>query len=410
MPIPAAVGLRLASDHATVPRSTDPGFGDGLLGVVDATHPAALITTVAEEMAALDELTDSLATRGVATWLPPAAAVVLCLDKWKFARVLTDAGIATPATGLGGAAGIPGPWIVKPRFGRGSRATCTQSLTRRSSPGPVGAPRTRSCRPRSADGSSPPTSWSDHSGRMVGCVPRWRLETKAGISTKGETFHDAAVNAAVARTVDAVGLHGLLNLQGFVHGGTATVVEVNPRFSGGLPLSLAAGSDLVGEYLQGMLGAPVRVERLQARAGVRMTRYFAEMLRVLTCASSCPSAPVPRSSSWPRSSPRCETPATTCTRSPPASTTTRGSPTSSSRTWASPPTSAGRCPAPRRNGSVPSSSHAFDALAERPLDAVVLLGDTTPSPCSGSRPAATRSRWRTSKPASGRSTSGPSKR
>ena len=116
----------------------------------------------------------------------------------------------------------------------------------------------------------------DRGGELVGCVPRWRLETKSGISTKGETFDDPSVRGAAARTVAAVGLEGALNLQGFVEGDTTTVVEVNPRFSGGLPLSLAAGADLVGEQLRGTLGEPIRRERLQARPGVRMSRYFAE--------------------------------------------------------------------------------------------------------------------------------------
>ncbi len=118
---PDAVGLRLAARRATVPRSDDVGFGDALLGVVDSTRPDVLITTVAEEVCALHALADALQGRGVATWLPPVHSVAVCLDKWKFARVLADAGVPTPATGLGDGAGVPGPWIVKPRFGRGSR-------------------------------------------------------------------------------------------------------------------------------------------------------------------------------------------------------------------------------------------------------------------------------------------------
>ncbi len=272
---PDAVGLRLASERATVPRWSDPAFGDSLLSIVDATRPAALITTVAEEIAALHDLTDALAARHVGIWLPPAAGVAVCLDKWKFAGVLTDAGVATPATGLGDAAGVGGPWIVKPRFGRGSR-----DVYRVEEPGEL----TWACR-RTPDPIVqtvvPGHEFTadllvDRDGQLVACVPRWRLATKAGISTKGETFEDPELHVVVARTVDAVGLHGALNLQGFVHRGATTVVEVNPRFSGGLPLTLAAGADLVGEYLRGALGEPIRVERLQARPGVRMTRYYAE--------------------------------------------------------------------------------------------------------------------------------------
>jgi carbamoyl-phosphate synthase large subunit len=71
-------------------------------------------------------------------------------------------------------------------------------------------------------------------------------------------------------------VHGALNLQGFVHDGGATVIEVNPRFSGGLPLALAAGADLVGQFVRGALGLPLQSARLEHRPGVRMIRSFTE--------------------------------------------------------------------------------------------------------------------------------------
>jgi carbamoyl-phosphate synthase large subunit len=55
------------------------------------------------------------------------------------------------------------------------------------------------------------------------------------------------------------------------------VHEVNPRFSGGLPLSLHAGADLVEEYLRGILGLPMRPARLVARPGVTMMRHYSEV-------------------------------------------------------------------------------------------------------------------------------------
>jgi carbamoyl-phosphate synthase large subunit len=109
-------------------------------------------------------------------------------------------------------------------------------------------------------------------------VPRWRLETKAGISTKGLTFSDPDVEIAAMHALKAVGLIGPANVQGFVtDDGRVVVVEINPRFSGGLPLSLHAGADLVGEYLRAILGERVRPERLVAQPGVVMRRYFEEV-------------------------------------------------------------------------------------------------------------------------------------
>jgi carbamoyl-phosphate synthase large subunit len=116
------------------------------------------------------------------------------------------------------------------------------------------------------------------SGELCGVVPRWRLATKGGISTLGRTFDDHPVCDVVGRVLKAVGHVGPANVQGFVASdGSVTIVEVNPRFSGGLPLSLYAGADLVGEYLRAIMGREPRPERLVARAGVTIYRYFDEV-------------------------------------------------------------------------------------------------------------------------------------
>ena len=272
---PRAAGLWLATESRLIPTATDAAFADAIVDVVDETRPEILIGTVSEEIGALHDLHQDFTDHGVATWLPPPEAVAVCIDKWKFARVLRDDDISTPATGLGGIYGVEGPWVVKPRFGRGSRDVYLVDdpmelvWACQRTPEPIVQSRATG-REFTAD------VLVDHAGRVAACVPRWRLETKAGISTKGETFVDPAIDDAVARTVDAVGLRGVSNVQGFRDDDGVCVMEVNPRFSGGLPLTLAAGADLVGEFLRGALGEPLRPERLRYRAGVRMTRFFNE--------------------------------------------------------------------------------------------------------------------------------------
>jgi hypothetical protein len=44
-----------------------------------------------------------------------------------------------------------------------------------------------------------------------------------------------------------------------------------------LALSLAAGADLVGEYLRGVLGMPIRPERLAFKPDITMVRHFQEI-------------------------------------------------------------------------------------------------------------------------------------
>jgi carbamoyl-phosphate synthase large subunit len=128
----------------------------------------------------------------------------------------------------------------------------------------------------------------DRDGSLLTCVPRWRDETRGGISVRGTTFDSTAVTAVVAAALAAVGHTGPANVQGFVADPAAlaadpdadvavAVVEVNPRFSGGLPLTLAAGADVVGTYLSGILQPDLELPRLTYRPDVRMARHFAEV-------------------------------------------------------------------------------------------------------------------------------------
>jgi len=118
---PLAVGLRLATASRVVPRADRPGFVEALCATAAETGATVLLPTVAEELVLLAEHRTELAAAGLAAWLPDPAAVQRCTDKWRFAETLHAAGVPTPATGLGTAEGVPGPWIIKPRFGRGSR-------------------------------------------------------------------------------------------------------------------------------------------------------------------------------------------------------------------------------------------------------------------------------------------------
>jgi carbamoylphosphate synthase large subunit len=272
----AAAGGALADVAVTLPRGDHPRFVEALVGVCTTHGVDALVSTVAEELPHLAAGADRLAAAGVATWLPDAAAVDVCCDKAAFARAMAAAGVPHPATAAAAdeVAGVPGPWVVKPLAGRGSRgvrllddrALVVEVL--REDAGLIAQTRLTG-REFTAD------ALVDRDGSVRVVVPRWREETKAGISVKGRTFASDAVARVVVAALAAVELTGPANVQGFVaDDGTATVVEINPRFSGGLPLTLAAGADVVSAYLAGVRGEPL--PELSFRAGVAMSRYFAE--------------------------------------------------------------------------------------------------------------------------------------
>ena len=286
---PEAVGLRLACEAGILPRADADTFGTALLELVAERKPSALICTVAEEYQAMAEQVDALADLGCRTWLPPLEAAETCLDKKAFAQALKKAGVPHPATVTTRAAAgrIPGPWIVKPLRGRGSRDVMTadtpKELTQAFAavPDPVAQTRVAG-REFTAD------VLVDRSGSVLTCVPRWRDDTRGGISVRGTTFDSHAVTKVVMDAVAAVGLTGPANVQGFVENPEpldddpeaevpVTIIEINPRFSGGLPLTLAAGADVVNTYLAGILDPTAALPRLTFAPDVKMARHFAEV-------------------------------------------------------------------------------------------------------------------------------------
>lgn len=274
----AAAGGALAQFSVTVPRADHPRFLDALLGAAAASGVDALIGTVAEELPALTAGAPRLTAAGIATWLPEPAAVDLCCDKRAFALRMHAAGVRHPATTatIAGVRGVPGPWVVKPATGRGSRGV--QLLdTAAAVTGAMAADPELIAQTRLPGREFTADALVARDGRLLTVVPRWREETKAGISVKGTTFESEPVTRLVADALAAVGLTGPANVQGFVGSdGMATVVEINPRFSGGLPLTLAAGADTVAAYLAGIRDPLAPLSPLYFTPGVRMSRYFAE--------------------------------------------------------------------------------------------------------------------------------------
>jgi carbamoyl-phosphate synthase large subunit len=73
-------------------------------------------------------------------------------------------------------------------------------------------------------------------------VPRIRLETKGGISTKGKVIHDAQIEQICMDVADYVGIRGPCCIQmKEAKDGTLKLVEVNPRMGGGTIFAALAG-------------------------------------------------------------------------------------------------------------------------------------------------------------------------
>jgi len=117
--------------------------------------------------------------------------------------------------------------------------------------------------------------YRDRQGQVRCVVPRQRLTVRGGEVAKAITVKDDELIDA------AIKLSGLLgDLWGVFccqcrrsPGGRARFFEINPRFGGGAPLSIAAGADLPSYLLQEVLGLPITAEVGNFTENLLMLRY-----------------------------------------------------------------------------------------------------------------------------------------
>jgi carbamoyl-phosphate synthase large subunit len=118
---------------------------------------------------------------------------------------------------------------------------------------------------------------ADWNSDVLGVVVRERIETKGGVSYKGRTVDDPEMTAHVVRMAKLLDLKGPVNIQAFRSGAGLVFNEINPRFSGALALSLAAGLNSPLLLLKLALGIPVEPAVGNTRIGVTMLRFWDEV-------------------------------------------------------------------------------------------------------------------------------------
>ncbi|AGG65758.1 ATP-grasp domain-containing protein [Corynebacterium callunae] len=85
--------------------------------------------------------------------------------------------------------------------------------------------------------------FSDFEGKVISIVPRLRIATRGGEILKGRIVKDTDVIEAVRRLLESLPMPGHSTVQCFKTKEGVEFIEVNPRFGGGAPMSIAAGAD-----------------------------------------------------------------------------------------------------------------------------------------------------------------------
>ena len=276
---PYAAGLYLvpAEHRALLPRGDDPHLTDELLALCERRAVDVLVPTVDTELLPLARERDRFAAAGVTLVVAQEDTLSVCLDKAALAERCSGA-VHVPLTIVVDAAFDPAactlPVIVKPRSGSGSRGI--RLLERREELDALERDSTLLVQQHLPGPEYSLDVLARADGRVVAVVPRERLKVDSGIAVTGRTLHDPRLDTFARRVAELIGLTTVANVQVKEDGaGEPALLEVNPRFPGTMPLTVASGVDMPALAIGEALGRPIPDGPL-AFEDIAMVRYFEE--------------------------------------------------------------------------------------------------------------------------------------
>lgn len=113
-------------------------------------------------------------------------------------------------------------------------------------------------------------------GKLLCCVPRERIGTQAGVSAKGRIVRNKKIEEIAEKITQKIKFMGPFFFQLKGKKGVLKLVEINPRFGGGMPLSATGGPNIYLLATQMFLG--VKVDKTsKIEYGLYFTRYDQEI-------------------------------------------------------------------------------------------------------------------------------------
>jgi carbamoyl-phosphate synthase large subunit len=114
-------------------------------------------------------------------------------------------------------------------------------------------------------------------GKLISVIPRKRMEVTSGEATKSITVKDKEVIELSKDVISKINFHGPITLQFLREKKTKKLfmMEINPRFGGGVVTSIKAGANSCMMLLNEYLGNPIQ-EVTEWEENLIMTRAFRE--------------------------------------------------------------------------------------------------------------------------------------
>lgn len=261
-----------------VPPTRSADYIPALLRIARREKIDLLVPLLDTELLKLSLAREDFAQIGCGVLVSSPRVVRTCRDKLAMYQFLIQHGIDTPTTWRPEAilprSRHPFPYFLKPRCGSASKGN---HVIRNKADLEAMAARVPDAIVQEFVSGIEHTLdvYAGYDGRPRCVVPRERLEIRGGEVTKARTVEHEGIIQVGAKVVEALAdCRGLITIQLILTpDGRIRVIEVNPRFGGGVPLAIHAGADFPRWLLMEWLGRHPRIRLDHFEDGVMMLRY-----------------------------------------------------------------------------------------------------------------------------------------
>jgi carbamoyl-phosphate synthase large subunit len=241
----------------------------------------ALLSFADPDIDVLSRRLDEFRTAGILPVIPNPGVNDICFDKYHTYLFLREHGFNTPETYIElekavsaiDAGKIAFPLMVKPRCGSASRSLF----------------RARNVKELDVFFHYAPDMLiqemmtgqeygfdicNDFQGQVLSVVPRRKIAMRSGETDQAETCDTPSLIDLGLRLGEELRHVGPLDVDLFVQGSKTFILELNPRFGGGYPLSHLAGADFPRLILKMIQGETVQPQIGQFRPGIIMMKEY----------------------------------------------------------------------------------------------------------------------------------------
>jgi carbamoyl-phosphate synthase large subunit len=274
--------LQLCDKGFLVKPVTHAGYIRQLLSIVKTNKVKLLVPTVDLDLKVLARNKPKFAAAGCRVLVSSPDVVDICQDKRKTYRFLLKNGFDTPFTLTVADAlskkKLPWPCFLKPWDGYASRGNAVVNNRKellffgKKIPNAI-------CQEFITGAEHTCDVYVDLNMKVRCVVPRKRIEVRAGEVSKGQVVKHPGIMNEAARLVETLRAGpGVITLQLFLTpDDEVKFIEINPRFGGGVPLSIKAGANFPKWILQELLDRKTNIRFDGFEDNLIMLRYDSEV-------------------------------------------------------------------------------------------------------------------------------------